>query len=79
MVKIRDMDKTGTIIDAVAAAGGNNTIINGISFSVEKPELSYSQARKAAMEDARAKAEDLAKLANVALGKATYISEIPLL
>jgi uncharacterized protein len=74
-VKIRDIEKTGTVIDGVAAAGGNNTIINGISFSVEKPELFYAQARQLAMEDARAKAAELAKLANVALGKASYISE----
>jgi uncharacterized protein len=74
-VKIKNVDSTGVVIDAVVAAGGDNTRINGISFSVEKPELSYAQARKAAMEDAKAKAEDLAKLANVTLGKATYVSE----
>jgi uncharacterized protein YggE len=43
-VKIREVEKTGAIIDAVAAAGGDNTRINGISFSVDKPEQYYAQA-----------------------------------
>jgi uncharacterized protein len=74
-VKVMDIEKAGNIIDAVAAAGGDNTVINGISFSVDEPDKYYTEARKKAMEDARAKAEDLAKLAGVALGKAVYISE----
>jgi uncharacterized protein len=74
-VKIRDVGQAGVIIDAVVAAAGDNTIVNGISFSVDQPDLYYSQARKLAMDDAKTKAEQLAQLANVTLGKATYISE----
>jgi uncharacterized protein len=74
-VKIRTMDKVGSIIDAVAAAGGDYTRINGISFSVDNPEQYYTDARKLAMEDAKAKAEQLARLSGVSLGRATYISE----
>jgi uncharacterized protein YggE len=73
--KIRDMEKVGTIIDAVAVAGGDFTRINGINFSVEKPEQYYEDARKLAMNDAKIKAEQIAELAGVTLGKATYISE----
>jgi uncharacterized protein YggE len=74
-VKIRVMDKVGSIIDKVAVAGGDYTRINGISFSVDKPEQYYANARTKAMEDAKTKAEQLAKLSGVALGKATYVSE----
>jgi len=74
-VKIRAVEKTGSIIDAVASAGGDNTRVNGVSFSVEKPEQYYAQARELAMKDAKSKAEALARLAGVTLGKATYISE----
>ena len=35
--KIRDIDKVGAIIDAVAAAGGDFTRINNIAFSVDDP------------------------------------------
>jgi hypothetical protein len=73
--KIREIDKAGAIIDAVAAAGGDFTRINGISFSVDDPSDYYDEARQEAMSDARAKAEQLAELADVELGKPTYISE----
>ena len=73
--KIREIDKAGTIIDAVAAAGGDLTRIDSIDFSVDDPSAYYEEARQEAMADAKAKAEQLAELAGGRLGKATYISE----
>ena len=73
--KIRDMDKVGSIIDAVAEAGGDLTRINSIGFSVDDPSAYYEEARQKAMADAKAKGEQLAELAGVTLGKPTYISE----
>ena len=74
-VTIRDMEKVGTIIDVVTDAGGDMTRINGINFSVDDPDEYYEEVRKEAMTDARKKAEELAKLANVDLGEATFILE----
>ena len=73
--KIRDTDKAGSIIDAVAKAGGDLTRINGISFSVDDPSAYYEEAREKAMDEAEAKAKQLARLGGVTLGKPTYISE----
>ena len=73
--KIRDISKAGTIIDAVAEAGGDLTRIEGISFTVDNPTAYYNQAREKAMLDAKAKAEQIAALADVTLGKPIYISE----
>ena len=73
--KIRDIDKAGAIIDAVAEAGGDLTRIDSIGFSVDDPSAYYEEAREEAMADAKAKAEQLAELAGGRLGKATYISE----
>jgi uncharacterized protein YggE len=73
--KIRDIEQAGPIIDAVAAAGGDYTRINNISFSVDDPTPYYEQARQKAVADAKAKAEQLADLAGVNLGRPTYISE----
>ena len=73
--KIREVDKAGTIIDAVAKAGGDLTRIEGISFSVDEPSAYYEEARQEAMADAKAKAEHLAELGGVSLGKPTFISE----
>lgn len=74
-VKIREVDDTGVIMDAVAAAGGDYTRIESISFTVDDPEEYYEEVREKAMEDAEAKAEQLAKLSGVSLGKPTYINE----
>ena len=73
--KIREIDGAGAVIDAVATAGGDLTRIQGISFSVDDPSDYYEEARQKAMADAKAKAEQLARLAGVTLGKPTYISE----
>jgi uncharacterized protein YggE len=73
--KIRNVEQAGLVIDAVAAAGGDYTRINNISFSVDDPTPYYVEARQKAMTDAKAKAEQLASLAGVNLGKPTYISE----
>ena len=75
IVKIREIDKTGSIIDAVATAGGDLTRIDNISFSVDDPSAYHEEARQKAMTDAESKAEQLAELAGVRLGKPTYISE----
>ncbi len=74
-VNIRTIATTGTIIDAVTAAGGDLIRIDSVSFSVDQPEQYYPQARQLAMADAAGKAQQLAKLAGVTLGKAIYISE----
>ena len=73
--KIREVDNTGIIIDAVAEVGGDYIRINSISFTVDDPTAYYEEAREKAMADAEAKAEQLADLGGVSLGKPTYISE----
>jgi hypothetical protein len=73
--KIRYIDEAGTIIGAVAEAGGDLTRVDSISFSVDDPSEYYEVARQEAMADAKARAEQLAELAGVTLGKPTYISE----
>ena len=73
--KIRDIDEAGTIIDDVAKAGGDLTRIDNISFSVDDPSDYHEEAREKAMAEAKAKAKQLADLADVNLGKPTYITE----
>lgn len=74
--KIRKIDKAGTIIDAVAEAGGDLTRIQDINFSVDDPTPYYREAREKAVKDAVAKAKQMAEVAGVKLGKPIYISEI---
>ncbi len=74
-VKVRNIEDTGGIIDAAVVAGGDYTRVNSISFTVDEPEAYYEQVREEAMADAEAKAEQLANLGGVELGKPTYITE----
>lgn len=75
MAKIRDIEKVGSIIDAVVKAGGDLIRIDDLDFSVDDPSAYYDEAREIAMADARDKAEKLADAAEVKLGAPTYISE----
>jgi uncharacterized protein YggE len=77
LAKIREVDRVGEIIEAVAKAGGDLTRIQDITFTVDDPTEYYQEARAKAMEDAKDKATQLADSAGVELGKPTYISEGP--
>lgn len=72
-IKVRDIDAIGAVIEDSLKAGANS--VQGISFTVENPGDAVSQAREAAIEDARAKAEDLARLTGVSLGQVVTIDE----
>lgn len=74
-VCVRDIAKISSIMDTAVNAGGNFTRIQGISFAIDNPDAALSEARDIAYKNARIKAEQYAKLANVTLGKAIYINE----
>jgi uncharacterized protein len=74
-VKVREIAKAGTIIDSVAAAGGDLTRINGINFSVDDPAPLYKIAREKAIQAATDKAMQMAQASGVKLGKILYITE----
>jgi uncharacterized protein len=74
-VKVRDITKPGQVIDAVVAAGGDMTRVNGITFTLEKPAAKYVEARALAMDHAAAKAKEIADKTGVKLGKVTYVTE----
>jgi hypothetical protein len=71
-VSIDDIEKVGDVLAAVTNAGANT--IHGIQFGVRDTAALEQKAREAAMADARARAEALAKLAGVQLGEVMSIS-----
>jgi hypothetical protein len=73
--KIRDLDTTGTVIDAATAAAGDEARVSGLRFSIEDSAELVSSAREAAWADALAKATQLADLSGQTLGAATSITE----
>ena len=74
-VKERNVEKAGEVIDAVVAAGGDLTRINGITFTVDEPAPYYVQARELAITHATTKAQQMADKAGFKLGKITYVTE----
>ncbi len=74
-VKVRDIDKAGEVIDDAVEAGGDLLQVQSISFTIDDTTALRSEAREEAVADAQAKADELATLAGVSLGKATYITE----
>jgi uncharacterized protein len=75
IVKVRDVAKAGTVIDAVVVAGGDLTRINNIDWTVEEPSVIYKQARVLAMKYAKEKAQQMADEGGVKLSDITYIAE----
>lgn len=73
--KIRDLDSTGAVLDAATAAGGDDVVVNGLSFSIEDNDELVAAAREAAWNDAMTKASQLAELSGQTLGEATTITE----
>jgi len=74
-VKVRDIDKAGEVIDDAVEAGGDLLQVQSISFTIDDTTALRSEAREEAVADAQAKADELASLAGVTLGKPTYITE----
>jgi uncharacterized protein len=74
-VKLREVRRAGSILDAAVAAGATET--SGPSFDRgDRAEL-YRGALKAAFADARAKAGTLAAEAGASLGRVLRIEESP--
>ncbi len=72
-IRIRDLDTLGSLLDAVVAEGANT--IYGISFFVDDPTAAASQARIAAVRDARRKADELAEAAGMSVARIITITE----
>ena len=75
-VLIRDAENAGAVVDAVVAAGGANVSINYTSPVVDDATTGTVAAREAAVAQARAKAEEYAKLLDVELGDLVYLTEV---
>jgi uncharacterized protein YggE len=71
--KLKDVNTIGTTLDAVVEAGAVR--VNHIQFEMADPAALKDQAREQAMNNARRKAEQLARLSGVALGRPIRIEE----
>ncbi|SIS65747.1 SIMPL domain-containing protein [Paracoccus saliphilus] len=74
-VRVAEVEKLGEVLDAIVAAGANQ--INGINFKREDAGATEDEARRAAVEDARHKAEILAEAAGLSLGPVIVMRDAP--
>jgi uncharacterized protein len=72
-VQILALDSLGTVLDAAIQEGANT--LNGLSFGLSDPRPAMDAARKAAVEDARARATLLVEAAGATLGPIMSITE----
>ncbi len=72
-VKIRDLGTAGDILDGVTSAGAGE--VNGPSFTLDNPDVTKTEARKKAIDNAKAKADVLARDLGVRLGDIVGFNE----
>ena len=71
--RVRDLTILGSVLDAAVKDGANT--MDGLNFEQSDPKPSQTQARKLAVEDAKAKASELVTAAGASLGKIVSITE----
>ncbi|MFW5691713.1 MAG: SIMPL domain-containing protein [Chloroflexota bacterium] len=72
-VVVRDINNVADVVNTAVSAGATN--IYGLNFGIDDTDALESEARSAAIEDARARASELAELAGVTLGDIVIINE----
>ena len=68
-----DLTRAGELISAAVAAGANNSW--GLNFELKDSKPLEARARAAAIEDARARAQEMAKATGVRLGRVLSVSD----
>jgi uncharacterized protein len=74
-VTVREVGRVGEVIDAASGFVGEEFTLGGITFSYDDPEAVLQQARAAAIDNARVRAEQLAEAAGVDVGDVVRIVE----
>ncbi|MGJ8544929.1 MAG: SIMPL domain-containing protein [Sulfitobacter sp.] len=72
-VTVRELTTLGAVIDAAVDLGGND--FNGLQFGLRDDSEAMAQARKAAVQDAMAKAAQLAEASGMRLGAVLRMTE----
>ena len=73
--KVRDLDRLGDVLDGIVAAGANE--VYGAQMSAADPSAADHEALRAAISQARAKADALADAGGVTIGGIARVEEEP--
>jgi uncharacterized protein len=71
--RTHDVVGVGRIVDAAVAAGAN--VVRNVHFTIDDPARAEAEARALAMQDAAAKARQVAAAAGVRLGRLVSVTE----
>ena len=74
-VKVRNLESISSIIDGATEAAGNLVRINAVNFTIEDTKALLEVAREEAIADLLARANSMATLSGVELGKLVFLSE----
>ena len=74
-VLVRKAFDSGTIIEAVVSAGGDNVQLGGVIPTTLNPAIATEEARAAAVANAKSKASSYAKLLGTSIGKVLFLEE----
>ncbi|MDO5506418.1 MAG: SIMPL domain-containing protein [Pseudoxanthomonas suwonensis] len=72
-IRVRDVARLGQVLDALVTSGANQ--VDGPNFEVDEPEAAYDEARLAALDKARARADLYARALGVKVRRVVSISE----
>ena len=72
-IKVRDVSRLGKVLDALVASGANQ--VNGPSFEIDEPEAVYDEARRAALDKARKRADMYAESLGLKVKRIVSVSE----
>ena len=74
-VVVRDVDRVGAVVDAVAGVAGNSLSVDSIQLDLSDVSALQDEARSMAFLDARAKAGQYAALSDASLGEVLSVIE----
>lgn len=75
-VTLRDLARSGEVIDDALEAGGNAGRMNNLRFGFSDTTVMLKEARGAAIADARSRAETFAEAAGVSVGRVVSVTEV---
>lgn len=73
LIKVRNLDSVNNVIDTATGNGANQ--VSGVSFDIDDKTKLQNEAREKAVEEAKKKAEQAAKIAGFRLGRIINYSE----
>ncbi|MGH3722769.1 MAG: SIMPL domain-containing protein [Mycobacterium sp.] len=74
-ITVRDLSKVSEVLDRAISAGGDAAQLSGVSFDLQDSTALDTLARDSAFADAKARAEQYARLSDATLGRVVRVED----